>query len=311
MNVNFLGFSVDGPACMPEFMAYLAGNNKNHKTIDEIGRFLFIDDTRHQDFYLGLVITVKNQRTFCELKEAEGSFTVAVSLLDDGAHLMEFNFFIINKKNGLGLYQYYHNSCSVGQFFKMFKSHFHEWKVVARAAHQKMLMSEQGLDEKKAENKAVAKYKGRLKTQQLVRKQDLAKILLEYDRIKSLMLEFSYLEPESKEFGPLDKYVKKSRKIFSFDKKWKPKALASNVVNAIKQSGAENSGVRVADESGAETFLRLQNNPDNFGRFDYDTVAMHLNNLDVDQFAGSWVVGELLKSAEKHKSIFAAKIKGK
>lgn len=310
MLVRFLGFSVEAPKSitLDEVMTTLAKQATNYQSFDETGRFLFVDTQSDSEYYLGLIVTVKSQRTFCELREAGGSFKVQVNRLDRNSNIMEFNFFIINKKSGVGLYQHYHQSCSIGQGMNLIKKRFNDLKTQKCDAKRDELIAN-GKSADKAEKEAKKQFKGYFKWQILVRKDKLASVLNELERIKALEVDLSYLEPDSKEFGQLSGFVRKQRRKFSFGKKISPSSLIGPIVSAVNKSKTDSGRVFGVDEDGLDRIIKIQNNPDNFGEYDYDEVAAHINNLDVSGFKSSWIIKSLRDVCESHKAIFKARIK--
>lgn len=310
MLVRFLGFSVETPKTitLDEVMTTLARRATSYDSFTEAGRFLFVDTQSDREYYLGLIVTVKNQKTFCELRAAGGSFKVKVNKLDHNSNIMEFNFFIINKESGVGLYQHYHHSCSIGQGMNLIKKRFNCIKANKIDARRDELIAS-GKAKGKAEKEARKQFKGCFKWQILVRKDKLSSVLKELDRIKALEVDLAYLEPESKEFRQLSGYVRKQRKKFLFEKKIPASSLIEPIVSVVNNSNADSGRVFGVDEDGLDRIIRLQNNPDNFGEYDYDEVAVHINNLDVSNFQNSWVIRSLRDVCESHKSIFKAKIR--
>lgn len=71
----------------------------------------------------------------------------------------------------------------------------------------------------------------------------------------------------------------------------------------------EDGKVVGVDSDGIDRVLRITDNPDNFGEYDYDAVAPKINSLDIDEFEKSWVITELLAKCTEYKHIFLAKVK--
>ncbi|NLV97162.1 MAG: hypothetical protein GX043_07480 [Desulfovibrionales bacterium] len=310
MLIRFLGFLIEMPKsiALNEVMTMLEERAANHKNFDNASRLLFVDTQSDSEYYLGLIVTVRNQKTFCELKEANNSFKVQVNRLDHNSNIMEFNFFIINKKSCVGLYQYYHQSCSIAQGMNLIKKHFNELKTQKRNKKRDELINS-GKKESRAQKEANKHFKGYFEWQLLVRKDKLASVLSELAQIKALELDLLYLEPDSKEFGQLSGFVKKQRRKFSFEKKFSPSILIGPIVSAINKSKTDSGRVFGVDEDGLDRVIKIQNNPDFFDEYDYDEVATNINNLDVTDFMNSWVIQSLRNVCEKHKAIFKAKIK--
>ncbi|KAB7619471.1 hypothetical protein [Alkalilimnicola sp. S0819] len=309
MLVRFLGFHVETPASLPlsELMESLAKEAKSYNGVDEPGRFLFVDADTDPNYYLGLIVTVKNQRTFCELRDSGKGFKVIVNKLDKNSNIMEFNFFVLNKRSHVGLYQHYHQSCSLGQGMRLLKKSFYQLKGDKRQALREKLKSE-GKTEDDAQELSFKKYKGYFKWEILVMKDNLEKVLAELKRIKFLEVELAYLEPEVSEFGQLSEFVRKQRRKLSFIDS-PVSALASAIVNSLSDADVEGGRVAGIDDEGLDRVIKIQNNPDNFGEMDYDSVAAHLHDLNVVDFTKSWVIAELKRRCEDRPEVFKATIK--
>lgn len=310
MLVRFVGFSIEVPDSLPlsELMASLAAEKANFEHVDDIGRFMYIDNTSNSKYYLGLMLTVKNQRTFCELKENGGAPKIQVNSLDDDSKITEFNFFVINKASGIGLYQYYHQSCSISQAMRSMKKKFLRLRDVKKEVAKTSAQAD-GKTEGVAKKIAGKKYSGTFKWQVLINKSSLPVLLAEMKRIKALELDFAYLEPEQKMFRPLTGYVNKHRRKFSFSSQAPLQGLIDAVSSSVDEADSESGRVFAVDESGIDRVIRIQNQPDSFGEYDYDELASHISDLAVTDFASSWVTDKLIDICDDHKTIFEAKIR--
>lgn len=132
MLVRLVGFQIKvegtGELTLASFASSLAAVNPGAPDENSSKRLLFLNDLRHPEYCAGLVVTVKDHRTYCELVNSGESLLVKVNELDHGSNLMEFNFFVFNKKTGAGLYQHYHQSCSVNSFGDLAKKRFIDYK---------------------------------------------------------------------------------------------------------------------------------------------------------------------------------------
>ena len=284
-------------------MADLSSLSAKIEEVDEHGRFLFIDSDTDTHYHLGLVVTVKNQKQFCELKESNGEFRVIVSNLDSDSSIMEFNFFVLHKETRRGIYQHYHQSCSVGQAMLLIQKH-HKSLVHELRNQRVSELQSQGSRTDRAEKTADKEYSERLKWSQLVRKEALAEILEELKEIKSLEVDLLYLEPDGAEFNQLSGLVRRQRRKFTFAKLPKLNELIpaiTSVVNTLKIHRGKIAGV---DTDGIDRFVKIKDNPDVFGEYDYDEVAKRIDNLEVKTFSKSWVIGELLRVCKANTAMF-------
>ena len=309
MLVRFLGFGIEGGKGLSigDFMIQLSKSSEAESEMAEHGRFLFIDSDVNATYHLGLIVTVKSQRKFCELQSSGKSFKVIVNNLKAESNLMEFNFFVLNKKNGLGLYQHYHQSCSVGQAMHLLHRRYSSITDRLVSSYKNELIKE-GHRQDIARKKAAKKYGGWLKWHLLVRKEKLKEILEELYRIKSFEFDLAALEPNQSEFRILDWLVKKQRKKFTFIKSANSSTLATAISSLVSKKDLDKGRISAIDHDGLDRIIKIQDNPDNFAEYEYDEVAPHINNLDVNEFANSWVIGQLLRECDYNKHIFDAEL---
>jgi len=120
MKVRTYVFSVNTKSkhvSLGDLFSYLA-NEPRIIGQGENGERRFYVDESNPSYYKGLVVTVKDQKAFCKLLEGNaGDITIEVENLDEKERLMEFNFFVLNKSNGFGLYQ--HTTNLVEQVFSV------------------------------------------------------------------------------------------------------------------------------------------------------------------------------------------------
>lgn len=310
MQVRLLGFRLFTQAANLDLQSYVKFVKQKHGEARELGahnRLLFIDSTHSPKYYVGLLVTVKDQKTFCELVEKSGRLTVKVSELDDDSKLMDFNFFVVNKENGLGLYQHYHQSCSLNTFGSYNSKRFVEYRDSVVKEKLEKLAEDQRSD-KKAEN-IKKKYKGRLQWEILVRKEKLKELMAELDRIKSFEYSFLSLTADEPEFKPISDYVRRENRRLAFTSGSPVSKIADAVAKFVSSTDIDSGKVTGVDADGIDRVLRIADNPDNFGEYPYDEIAPKINSLDTAKFQDSWVIKELLLKCSDHKHIFEAKLK--
>lgn len=204
MQVKFLGFSLNitsNTLALSDYISHLQNKKDEPFVLNEHLRHVFVNEAYSQNYYIGLLITVKDQKRFCELFDANGKLTVRVNELGKDSKLMDFNFFAINKKSGFGMYQYYHQSCSIGSFGYLSKSRFNELKDLAI----KKELDEFGKESisNKQEKAVKRKHKGTLDIELLVRKEKLGELIAELDAVKSFEYSVLSLDIQEPEFGPI------------------------------------------------------------------------------------------------------------
>ncbi len=183
MQVRFLGFnfSIDSKSLtLDDYVNNMIGRHGQSYKLSEHDRFLYFNSTYSENYYVGLLVTVKDQKTFCELVRNSGKLVVRVNELDENTNLMDFNFFIINKVTGLGVYQYYHQSCSLnsfGHFNNRRFSEFNDYMIETEIAE-----TPQQLRTPAKEKSIKFKYRGKLSWEILVRSENLKNLIQEFQR---------------------------------------------------------------------------------------------------------------------------------
>ncbi len=314
MKVRLYGFEIESTSStvsIDDLLANLHSSSGTPDTSRGIERRIYLDSKSHKDYHLGLVVTVKDQKRFCRLENDHGNIKITVENLKGKDKLMEFNFFAINKKNGIGIYQHYFQSCGVNVFGGYLSSRHKDLREKNIEDEIKKEKSSNGgkLSESK-EKKIRRKHAGRLKFSPLVRKESLKSILDEYKRIKAFEYEYSALDVDSKPGVPLGKYVKKKREKLTFARDWSVKELAAGIAKTIDLINPKNGRVHVVDMFDEDLSLKIFDIPDHFGEEEYDDVALKLHNLDVYDFAKHKVASEIVAicKSDDYKHIFEANL---
>lgn len=305
MKVRFLGFSFstgDG-ITLESFLKTMSCQECYEFEHGGYKRLLMVRDIKGKDYFAGLLVTIKDNKKFCELKEEGGELKVFVTTIDDDSHLMEFNFFLVNKLTGFGIYQHYHNSCSLNGFGHICRKAYNSEKDLII----KNDINDAGGDTISSTKikKIRARYKGSLKWEMLVRPEKLEDLINELESIKAFELDFLTLRANEPVFKPLGNIVEKERRKFSFVRDTPVKYLASEIGRVIKKLDLKSGRVFGKDENGIDQILKICDNPDNFGEYDFDDLAAKLN-FSIDDFDKTWVVKELLKAARENPHIFEA-----
>lgn len=309
MLVRFLGFhfstnTSNNELQLGEFLSYMKRNNGQDILLGDHNRRIYIDSS-HKEYHVGLLLTIKDQKRFCELIDKSGSLTIEVASIASNANLIDFNFFTINKDTGFGMYQYYHQSCSLNSFGHLNYISFNKYKKDLIDAELKKFNSP-NTDQIKKVN---TKYRAHLSWEVLVRKERLKELIEEFDRVKAFEFCFSTLTVCDSEFRPLTDYVRKERTKLSFSNGSSVTRLANHISNIVWKKDITEGKVMGVDSDGIARILRITDNPDNYGEYSFDYVAGNIHSLDIANFNTSWAVDELLKACKKNMAIFEAKIK--
>jgi len=315
MEVRTYGISISTKSkhvSVENLFSKLSGDSKVTDVGKNNERRFYVDHS-DQDYYKGLVVTVKDQKTFCKLQEANnGEITIEVENLneenDKNNRLMEFNFFILNKSNGFGLYQHYHNSCGVSVFGNYLKS-FHK-EIRDDLANQAIESYEKEHGSISVEQKQEIKksYRNSLSCTLLTRPDDLEKILEDLHEIGAFDYEYTTVEAIARKGEPVSSFVKKRSEKVSFIDTAKKQELIKAIVSQVNFFGLKKGKVTGKDESGEAKSIKIIDMPEHFGIEDFDSVVKKLNHLNVKDFADHQITSELIKICKDNAYIFEAKV---
>lgn len=269
-------------------------------------RYIYFNKSHNKKYALGIVITVRNQKSFCKLGP---NGVVTVENLKGNQKMMEFNFFLINKKNGVGLYQQYHHSCGMFVFGGYLISHY-------KALSQKRRDDEiNALEHGEATRKKVARinraYKPKLSFAALVHKASLKKVLSEFAEIKFFQYEFSDIESIKRVAAPLSPFARRRTEKVTFKKATAVSELASAIQDAVKSLNPRRGRVQVTTQEGDPLSIALEDIPENYGEEEYDTVVTRINKLKLGEFYNHPMFNELIETVEskEYKGTFSATFK--
>ena len=250
-------------------------------------------------YYAGLLITTKDHKKFLEFTHDAENAKLQAKDVTEGAQLADFNFFLINKATGRGIYQYYHNSCSLNTFGMVCKKHYD----VLRSQKIHSGIAALGKSTSKQEKAIRDSYAGTLKWNMLVRPEAFEELVKQFKTIKSLTVSITTLAYQKTLFGPISRHAKRMTQGFRFPENAQSGDLVKDITDLVAIPELETAKVEGKDEHGLHQTVKLENTPDSFGTFDYDRVAAMMN-LSPTEFAESPFMQELLKVAEEKKALF-------
>lgn len=306
MFVKLIGFNLKvegtGKVDFSSFVKNLSETNQSKPNKPETKRLLFINNQHNPEYHVGLVVTIKDHRTFCELVKTGDNLLVKVNKLQGNSSLMDFNFFVINKNTGAGLYQYYHQSCSANAFGATAARKFSEYR---ESELKKALTEAEIRNQKKSEIKKIQKeYRNYLRCEIIIRSDALISMIAEMKRVKSFEYSLSTPSVPESSFAPLKPYIRRKSERLNFSVGTPVQTIANALSSFVLSESVERGRIEGVDEDGIPRILKILNNPDSFGEYDYDTLAPKLNELDLEKFHQSWVISELIEKCKNNKAIF-------
>lgn len=292
MKVKYLGFEIRTEKNLISINDFIE-NNLNFELKDIFKRNVFID-CADIGYYKGLILTVKDQKAYCKLQGSVDDLEIKVENLSGHDKLIEFNFFVINKSTGKGLYQFYYQSTSLSKFKEILKRQFLGYRAILLQNEYETNLKI-GKSESRSKKDSNKKYKDTLGLDLLVKPQTLSQLLQKCKQIKSFEVEFATYDYIRKLGLPMPAHATKLKQKVYFDKDTKVRELASSIVQFIDQEEPVGGTIMVLDEFGQEMPYKLMDTPDLFHEEEFDDLVQKLNSVKVGNFAQSTIFEEMIK----------------
>lgn len=268
----------------------------------DFSRRILINEEEH--YFIGLVLTFKNQRKNCLSKIENGRFSIKVEDLQGDDKLVNFNFFCINKQSFKGLYLYYRGSCSLNSLFSKWQS------------QSNRLIRRKVSNEKKALGKTATqlqkdaidyKYLQRISYNILVDRNDLVTTLASFRSIKAAGFRFDTIDFNSLELRGVEQFTRNTEVTFNIDEadRTKVRPIADHIGQICRNVQHITKGrIQAIDHDGNERIVDLINSPSYFIEYEFDDMAEHVNGLTDDTFATNPIIGiiksEMETGAKRH-----------
>ncbi len=294
------GFKVAKGISLSDFLAHLSTIKGTQIRFGSHDRLLYLGE--RNAYALGLFLTIKDQRKTCEiLKTLHGQYTIAVRDLEQGSNLVDFNFFLINKNTGRGLYQHYHNSCSLNQFGTFCRRQYDDLKD----AKVEEALAECARDTLQNRKRVKFEFAGTLRWEMLVREEGLDDLMAQLFTFKVFEFDVSTITIPDEGYAPLNGCIKKDTRRLRFEPKVDAGSIRSGISWLIRKYKITKGKVIGKDEDGIEQIFRLMENPRSFGNYEYEEIAdetvLNLDNIEESSF-----FNEMLQVVEKNRPIFEA-----
>jgi hypothetical protein len=311
MKIRLLGLDFQpGPGIsLGELFADMAARQGSAIHFQGYERLLYVEEVR--DYYVGLLITTKDQKKFLELTQHADTVKITARDVTAGAQLADFNFFLFHKQTGRGIYQYYHNSCALNPFGLLCKKYYDDLRHAAIAREIDALavsMRDARVSAiERARGKIRKKYQTSLKWLQIIRPEAFDALIRDLQKINSFSITMSTLSQEEPLFRPLALQARKVVHEFKFSDDGVVDTIKNGIRNTLAKVAPTAAKVVGVDHHGMEQIIKLANNPDSFGEFEYDEVAGRMN-FNPREFAHSWFMNQIIKVVEAKPALFMAQI---
>lgn len=252
-------------------------------------RTFYCDTAAFPGFCVGVIITVKDQKSFCTLDVGGAAGTVIkVNNLDEHNQIMDFNFFVLNIENGIGVFQHYHQSAPLSALERLLKAQVRTEKDrrIADAVAGEEARIGKKLNATQA-SKIQRKHKSYIKVGVVVRPETLKAQLEEYAKIKGMEYTYTVLTPKVLDATPLSNRIKKKKETLLFTNPTIVASLAREIHNAVKQFEIKRGNVIVEDEEGVTRHIKIMDMPEVLWEQEYETVVALIDDINPNDFANN------------------------
>ena len=243
----------------------------------------------------GVVLTVKDLKTFTKLVSSQQEIKLGIHELDDSEKIADFNFFIIDKNSGFGLYQHYHHSCSLNLFNVIARNNYRKMKEQMKESEKELLENDSSMS-KKDIKLALKRYSGDFIGSIIEREGSFAERVEKLQDAREAEIEFSVLSFNDGAFQAVSTHLKRVKHQLFFLKNTSPLARVSSLASIFKQQSIKKAKVVGIDENGNDIVYRMFNDFDKFATYDYDDMVSELNLNEskmYDSIKQNKIIGEL------------------
>ncbi len=223
----------------------------------------------------GLVVTVKDMKKFCTLLDDGAQIRLTPHQLGKHEKVADFNFFVFDERNGRGLYQYYHHSCSLLTFNvisrKMYRTKVEHLKKQYLEKH------EDKKDDKKFLLATGKKFAGYLDTSVIERKGAFAERIMTMKDIASIEFEFDSLDFEQTAYAPVAAFIRKARHSVSLVNAGSKAEKVMGTARLFMDNQMRMAKVEGLDKDGHDVIYKMFHDFDRFGQYEYDDLVPALN----------------------------------
>jgi hypothetical protein len=251
-------------------------------------KILIIGEAKtNANYHTGLLLTIKDARAFCNLRARKGKLMMAAQTIDTDSAICDFNFFVLYKPTGRGLYQHYHQSTGPASFCRHLKDKYHTFSDIVKEAEVTSLRAANpGWNDGRLRAAAGKKISPFLQADVITRPDTMSHLIRELAQINSLTFEARSLE-DYQPFGLKSKGLVKSlshKMIFRREPNLiqTGKELAAKIVQ--RKSALRRATATGFDVDGDEVTFKLTRDYQVLTTYDYNDVVA---DIDMDDLVAS------------------------
>lgn len=258
-------------------------------------------------FWVGVLLTIKNIKAYCQLKNDGKEFIITPKELDENSNMVDFNFFAIKPESGRGLYQYYHNSAGTNTFCAFCRKRYNEYRNLLiekerlEAGGDAILKSELA--------KIKSKYSGVFYYSTLLKPNGFEDYVNTLKKIKFFSYEFSTIDSEEQNMTPLGKLAERKvyKLFFSRDPSITDR-IKEAIINLSPSKKCKRAIIEGLDENDNDAVYKLLNDYNSYAEFDYNGLVktVNINSSDlISSINESIIIKDLLRLAAEDRQVKA------
>ncbi len=289
MNVRTYGFNFDktiAPAAMPpamvfEILAARAGARLGVSYQFGAAKVPVHVGSKVEQWWGGMMVRIRDSKGYLKLTEKEGKSVLTEETLGEGEKLAEVSFFLAHPETGNGLLTHHYHATSIFSFGSVLAKVFETERRHRRDVE--LLTPELTTKAKKAIRQ---KYAGKLELGQLYLDANLKALVKALKSVSSIDFRLTTVKTREKFLQGIAERAESERIQFTFSKEADVDDLADAVDSAADSSFVEDVEVRGRGKDGEAKRFSVNNNPEVFDEYDYDTMMKGLK-LDLSDWNGS------------------------
>ena len=295
MKIKSIGFSIKNNNTalhIDDIIKHLINKSTHEiKRVDYNRQILLADK---QNYYIGLVLTYKNQSKNCLSTIKNGQFNIKVEDILSDDKLVSFNFFCLNKKSLKGLYMYHRGSCSINNLFSSWQSYSSQ--LIRKKMQEEISLLPKPKDQTKIDS-LHKKYEGRLEFSIIIDKAGLSTLLQSFNEIKSASFRFDTVDFKNSDMIGVEQYTRNTEVTFNISDSDRSKVqqIGANIGSLFKNIPGISKGViNAIDYNNNERIIDLMNSPCFFGEYDFDELASFVNGVNNTNYVNNAII-DLIK----------------
>lgn len=231
----------------------------------------------HGPYWTGVVVKVRDQRQFCQIKREQGHLKLSAEQLAEGSKMVEINFFLVHAGSGKGLYQHYHQSTWVDSFGRLCKLCLDSHVSRKHAEIDKAAESQGWQSAEVAAQKA--SVTGTITHEILTRQENFEALVNGLQSISKVRIALRDDNIAMDEFGILKDNAHRTTLEFNYgpDTPWAQ--IKQGIFGAVGVDDVRRVRVEGLSANGHEEIINLTRNLASFAEMDFDEAT---EDLDID-----------------------------